>query len=297
MILISIFACRHSSPASAEDPPSPKVLPESICDDPGVVFCNGFEDENLSAWDDYDGNPAPDNLVISDPGPFKTEGNHVMRFRVSDGRNGTDLVKVLPEKYDKLYARWYAYWEPGYDFNAANHGSGLFAGDRSYLGQSDRRPDGSDFATAWFEPDARNGGRPFLYTYYRGMYMDCSDPNGACWGDHFPCFIGPNYCTNPLHSPKEGKLPPPLTTGKWYCIEIMMDMGTPANAAPEADGVLNFWIDGAEYGPWNNMWFRTTAELKLNILYLSLFHHGQHSKEGVLFDNVVISTNPIGIAK
>jgi hypothetical protein len=203
-------------------------------------------------------------------------------------------VKVLPNTYDKIYARWYEYWEPGYNFDAPNHGSGLFAGDRNYLGQSDYRPSGSDFVQSWFEPDH---GRAYLYTYYRGMYMDCADPAGSCWGDHFPCFLdsGQNYCTDPAARPKPGKLPPILTTGKWYCIEQMIDLGTPTASATVANGILNFWIDGVEYGPWTGLWFRTTPALKLSILWLNLFHHdATHSVEGVYLDNVVVSTNPIG---
>jgi hypothetical protein len=55
------------------------------------------------------------------------------------------------------------------------------------LGRSDYRPSGSDHAGTWLEPNPRLGGRPNLYSYYRGMYQDCADPNGQCWGDNFPC--------------------------------------------------------------------------------------------------------------
>lgn len=73
----------------------------------------------------------------------------------------------------------------------------------------------------------------------------------------------------------------------------MIDMGAPVTNAADANGVLNFWIDGVEYGPWNKMWFRTSADLKLSILSLALFHHGQHSTKGVLIDNVAVSVNKL----
>jgi hypothetical protein len=41
-------------------------------------------------------------------------------------------------------------------------------------------------------------------------------------------------------------------------------------------------------GEWN------VLPLQLHILWLSLFHHASHSVEGIMLDNVVISTQPIG---
>jgi len=61
--------------------------------------------------------------------------------------------------------------------------------------------------------------------------------------------------------------------------------------------VVNFWLDGEEYGPWNDLWMRTTPDLRVGILWLSLFHHGEHSVEGILLDDVVVSTEPIGCLK
>ena len=124
------------------------------------VFCTNFEEANPKAlWDDYDGNPDSTNLVMVNPGPCATPGNRVMRLRVPAGRGAADLVKELPSSHDKLYARWYQFWEVGYDFTAENHGGGLHAGARGYLGQSGNRPTGADWFTAWFEPLAFDYGK------------------------------------------------------------------------------------------------------------------------------------------
>ncbi len=270
-------------------------LPVNECDSPGAdwVFCSGFEEGNKDVWDDYDGNPDETNLLMEDPGPFANAGNHVMRMRAPEGRGGVDLVKVLPEAHDKLYARWYIQYEPGFDFDAPNHGGGLHAGNRDWLGHSDTQPNGTDWYTAWIEPDpafqAYN-----IYSYYAGMYMDCADPNGACWGDHFPCRYdeGTNYCTNPEH--REGPVPPTMETGKWYCVELMMDGGTPSNGPEGASGALDFWVDDQEIGPWENLFMRSTDSLDIGILWLNLFHHEEHSVEGVMYDHVVVSTSRIG---
>jgi hypothetical protein len=264
------------------------------CKSPGAswIFCSGFEEGSKSIWDDYDGNPDSTNMIVDDPGPSAVEGNHAMRFRVPPGRGGADLVKLLPAN-DKLYARWYIKYETGFDFSAPNHGGGLHAGSRDLLGRSDYRPTGNDWFTGWVEHTTDTHAYN-VYSYYRGMYMDCADPNGQCWGDHFPCMVdqGQVYCTKPEHRP--GVVPPTLTTDRWYCVELMMDGGAASQDGVGATGTLDFWVDGAEVGPWTGLWYRTTTDLKLGILWLNLFHHGDHSVAGVLYDDVVVSKDKVG---
>ena len=173
--------------------------PDECADAPAEwVFCSSFEEGSFDIWDDYDGNPPETNALIDDPGPFGLAGNHAARLRVPAGRGGADLIKVLPESHTRLYARWFMKWEPGYDFSSANHGSGLHAGRRDLLARSGFRPNGDDWYAAWVEP-ITDGPRLNIYTYYPGMYMDCADPSGSCWGDHFPCMAdeGRTYCTRP----------------------------------------------------------------------------------------------------
>lgn len=257
------------------------------------IFCSGFEEGDLSVWDDYDGNPPETNQLIAHPGPQGLDGNHVMRFVVPPGSGNADLVKVLPSQHDKLHARWYMMWEGGYDFGVPNHGSGLHAGDRSILARSGYRPTGADRFMASVEhwPEEH---RLQVYSYYRGMYQDCADPEGACWGDRFPCMQdeGEVYCTDPEH--RESTAPPILETNRWYCIELMVDGGVATDDPDEATGQISLLIDGVEYGPWTDLWMRTTPDLKLTILWLNTYFHGDHADAGVLIDHVVVSTEAIG---
>lgn len=255
-----------------------------------IVFQSGFEEGSKSIWDDWDGNYDSENQIILDPGPFNTTGNHVIRLAVPVGKSGgSDLIKVLPSQYDSLYVRWYIKYENGFNFDARNHGGGLFAGSRKYLGQSDYRPNGSDFAISTVEYN-RKLHSPNIYTYYRGMYQDCANPNGACWGDCLPCTSdeGTHYCTKAQH--RDPPLPPVLTAGRWYCIEMKYKLGTPSTDGSIHNGEIALWVDGVNYGRWDDLWIRTTKDLKINILWLALFHHdATHSAAGVLIDDVAVS--------
>ena len=260
-----------------------------------IIFETGFEEGNKSIWDDYDGNPDSENQIIADPGPSGIAGNHVIRLAVPSGQaGGSDLTKVLPGQYDSLYVRWYLKYESGFNFNARNHGGGLFAGNRDYLGQSDNRPNGNDFVISTLEYDQINH-TPQLYVYYRGMYQDCANPVGSCWGDHFPCTSdeGTVYCTRP--EDRDPPTPPVLNSGTWYCFEMKVKLGLPSSNGTGSDGELAFWVNGISCGTWHKLWMRTTEQLKLTILWLSLYHHdGTHSDAGVLIDNVTVSTGRIG---
>lgn len=263
---------------------------QSQQNNPAVIFYTGFEEGNKDIWDDWDGNPDTENKIISDPGPFNDPGNHVIKLFVPPGQGGgSDLVKVLPSQHDSLYVQWYIKYEAGFNLNARNHGSGLWAGSRNHIGSSDNRPMGNDFASFQLEhcPDLHIF---YIYSYSRGMYMDCRNPRGACWGDAFPCTAdsGKVYCTKVQHRPPP--MPPVVETGKWYRFDMFVYMGTPSSDGSVRDGVLAFWIDGVPYGRWTDLWLRTSSELKLANLWMSLYHHdGSHSVEGVLYDEIRIS--------
>lgn len=262
----------------------------------GTVFCEDFEGINpKSHFDDYDGNLDTENQIVSDSGLVNSASNKVIRLRVPTGAGGgSDLVKVLSAGYDKLYARWYFKYEIGFDFNAPNHGGGLTAGDRNYIGVSGNRPAGDDFGyftIQYFDPSAI----PFVYSYYRGMYQDCVNPNGQCWGDSLPCIYdsGASYCTKPQHRPSASL--PVIQAGNWYCVEEMLDMGTPNLTGINPNGRLALWLNDQLLGDFRDLWLRTSATLKVKNLWLALFHHnGMHSNVGEMIDNVVISTQKIG---
>gem|GEM_PF-2265336 len=269
--------------------PAPHPVDECADPEPEWVFCDGFESGRR--WDGSVEIPT----VVAEPGPFSLEPNHVARLRVPPGSGGHGLWKKLPES-DRLYARWYVQWEPGHDISARHHGPGGLGADTAwYTGRSGIRPKGDEYFVSTLEPTTKSPHVMYAYTYYRGMYMDCADPNGRCWGDLFPCYAGPRYCKRPEHLPKVEQ--DGVETGRWYCLEQMIDAGRPTTNGSQADGRLDFWIDEVEIGPWTDLWWRITPELKINFLWLFLYHHGDHSEEGIMIDNVVVSTSRIGCGR
>jgi len=264
----------------------------NLCDHASVIFCEDFEAGNLAKWNDMDGNS--EITVPTDAGPFVRGENHVARLWLPPGRGTADLNRYYESEdrgWDKLYLRWYQKWEAGYDFAAWNHGSGLEARDSSYPYRSSGYiPLGYDNFSASFEPNAGAYGhtewraRMFLYTYYPDQYMNCADPEGSCWGDELPCISG--TCDVPEHRPDP--MPPQMQAGVWYCLQMMVDAGTTGPT-----GSVNFWIDGAEYGPWENLRMRDTEALQINNIHMTLFHHDEHADAGFRIDDVIAATQPI----
>lgn len=251
------------------------------------VFCDDFE-----AGRTWDGS-VKEPVVLEAPGPFGTQDNHVARLRVPPGPGGYGLWKELPPS-DRLYARWYVMWEPGHDLTARHHGPGGLGADTAwYTGRSGIRPEGDEYFVSTLEASTRSPHEVYAYTYYRGMAMDCADPNGRCWGDHFPCYAAPRYCTRPEYLPKVAQAG--TVTGRWVCFEQMIDAGRPSQDGASTDGQLDFWIDGLRIGPWTDLWWRTVPSLKINFLWLYLYHHDDaHSEEGILLDHVVVSRSRVG---
>lgn len=289
---IASFLLYFSSAVAA----SPATRNECTNPPPGTIFCEDFEGVNpKGSFDDYDGNLDTENQIITDTGPTSDASNKVIRFRAPAGqRGGADLFKLFSSSYDKVFARWYFKYETGFNFSAGNHGGGLAAGDRNYVGQSGNRPNGNDFAGFYVQYQETTA-KPYAYSYYRGMYQDCNNPQGSCWGDSLPCIYdsGGGYCTKPQHRPLSPL--PTFQAGQWYCIEEMVDMGTPTSTSTSANGRLALWLDSQVFGDYQDLWIRTTADLKIKSLWLNLFHgDGIHSVVGELIDNVVVSTQHIG---
>lgn len=266
------------------------------CDgsDPDVVWCSGMEESNLNSnWN----NDKATGQKFSDPGPFDVSGNSVARISGLTrrfGDNGTG--------WRKLYLRYYQKFETGYDFTASCHNGGAWAGGRNscYGCSHNRAPTGMD-GWFWMTLESCYAQKLYHYFYYPGQKMDCSNPSGACWGDHIPCMISDSYCNRiPRYKAPPKPRTPIMVYGRWYQIEMMCDVGDPTPTAAGANGELNLWIDGVEYGPYDSLWFRTVPDpyvLINTIGFMMYWHNGSPNGKTFLIDDVILSKAPIGPGK
>jgi hypothetical protein len=274
----------------------PRFLLGNACANPDAddVFCTDFEEGNLETWNDYDQNPDDMNDVVPDQGPFGIVGNHVVRMRVAPSADGTDLVKQLPGFYDALYARWWVKLEPGYDLDMSSPlWPGLHAGGHASLGASGFLPSGDDRFTVLTSHDVATHGM-ITKLDYRGLYQDCPDPASACYRDELPCTRdeGESFCTRPQH--RETAALVAIEKARWYCVELFVDAGTAVASAAEADGRVSLWLDDELLFEYGDLWFRTSPELKMDVLWMTEFTSNGHGDEGVLYDDVIVSRSRIG---
>ncbi|RCU48829.1 hypothetical protein DU002_13685 [Corallincola holothuriorum] len=266
----------------------------AYADEDGLIWHTNFEEwQPFSQW--QKGEKDNNAKTVLFPGPFGSNANNrVLQLRVSPGKGASGINRQLAKGYQKLYLRWFILYESGFDFTAQMHGQGLQANVK--WGKPGYRPKGNDRFSAKVDHgiNLANGlPSPFIYAYYPGMSMDCQDPDGRCWGDHLPCFIDQRrYCRDPAYHPISNL--PHLTSNQWYCIELMVDLGSPTSSAAQANGSMNLTIDNQALGPWQNLWLRSDGKLELNRVIMGLYHHGHHSEAGILIDEIKLSEQPIG---
>lgn len=256
------------------------------------LFCAAFEEGDFASWDDLDGNPSSTNQLLADPGPGGHAGNHVARLIPLAGIGGADLVAELPPASGPVWVRWFAWWEPGFDLTVVNRGAGLHAGDRGLLGVSGSRPSGADRFDA-LVGTSNDTGAIEITTYYAGMYQeDCTGTSTSCSRDRLPCAHGLPYCSHPEDLPHAEIVP---ATGRWTCVELLVDPGTPTPDPTGASGRMDVWIDGVEVGPFENRWMRSTDALVPTVLWMSLYYSSaDHPDVGMRIDDVAVSTSRIG---
>ena len=239
-----------------------------------IVFSNGFEgsaQEVTDAW----GSANAANWRIADPGPFNTPGNRVLKLTIPAGQMGATMLVKTVAGYDRLYARWYMKFPDGYNFNDdARHGSWFGVGT---IGKAGNIPSADN--SFYYSVEPSNQGKMYIYAYYAGMACSNPPPPGpTCWGSIFQ---------------DAGR--PAVTIGKWFCLEIMINAGTPTPSATGANGEFDLWVDSLRIGPWGGLWLRSIASLKTNTLRLEIYNEPALTHDlSVLYDDVVMSQQRIG---
>ncbi len=84
-----------------------------------------------------------------------------------------------------------------------------------------------------------------------------------------------------------------LERGRWYCLEMMVELNHP----DRADGEQAFWVDGKLIGHFTGIRWRTVDTLKVNGFWLELYIHDNPQVNRLWYDDVVVSKSYIGPMK
>jgi hypothetical protein len=277
---------------------------EPYCENnPAVIYCNDFESGGLEGLDAgpaatvatvASGAPVYDgefSLHADFTAPYSAQAEFGVRFA------GVERV------YLRFYMRFDASWdEPMHHFYAIH-------GDHpddpwSCHGDAGCRPNGTlclsgTTVDSRVVVDGEVPGEPFFYTYHPDMNCDpgesCAnyaDPQAICDGcaaKGLPCESGLECCWGNGFDLNQGTAVS-MVQDTWYEVETMVA----ANAPGANDGEIALWIDGELVAQHSGIAWRETEELLLNHVILWNYFPAVQSARSVWFDNLVVSTEPVG---
>jgi hypothetical protein len=284
--------------------------------DPAWLFCEDFEGmaQGYDAWRSSWG--WTDHIGADDPGRMTSSsdahgGSWAVHYpaAASSGYQGADLIYrtcsgtnepgCALDKHDKLYFR--TYLKLAADHERVHHFLDI-GGSQSFwdaYGNAGCRPNGERALGSTVDFEANTHVTHF-YTYTPDMtcdtgascdnYANAAEICAGCATKDMPCSNGPECCWGNHFYPAT---PTPLPVGQWVCFEMMLEV----NDVGQDNGVMAYWVDGTLAHEETSMHFRDTEALGANMVrlqhYLETEDAQGHSNQ-VWFDDVVISTEPIG---
>lgn len=237
---------------------------------------DGFQDDWITYW-----NSAPGPDTVSDPA-YVFAGERALVLQGSSGEHySSGAGEFAPwdggrgDGPDTLYLRVYLRLEDGFSLGSCNQLKlfGLKAGAtmEDTYGGAGEPPDGTDKASVILSVD--NDMAFHFYTYY----PDQSD----MWGDYMYLDVGGQAYLEP---------------GRWFLIEVLLALNTPG----QNDGEIRGWIDGDLKGDVQNLRFRDVDDVVIRRFEIENYFGGDGpentspSNQRAFYDNVVVSTGPIG---
>lgn len=256
--------------------------------DSAVLFHDNFDDDDVGTkWDEVNRRMGRGSTDRSNPVEAETDlkvcrGQRSARVQLrKNGHEDVTFVKWLKPGYDELYMRYYVRY--GNDYGYHGHGGSGFMADAGQGGfkGAGKAPDGDRFFWATLEPiGPRNLDPPGALIFYAYWWKMKADGRGNYWGNWFQ--------PTPDQVPK---------LEIWNCVEWRVK----ANDAGEDDGELDCWVNGRNCGQFRNINWRSTNNLKVNKVQLSLWleptsydRHGGGTTRTIWYDDVVVATKYIG---
>jgi hypothetical protein len=285
-------------------------------DDPAVLVFEPFDAAALAEvqarWDEAS-NRDGRVLALRDDAPEGAGDRRCLEMAAHPGLDtGGHLYRRLPREVDELFVRFYVKFpEPANYVHHFVHVGGYRPATRYPQGGAGERPRGDERVTVGIEPFGRNGTLPApgdwnLYAYWHEMKRSA---DGRYWG-------------NGLSPARPQRVP----AGRWQCVELQFRLNTPGRR----DGALALWLDGEPVAdfragaardawtglgfqlrddgkdgePFEGFDFRTTADLRLNFLWLMHYVTPENQRRNrvadpdrpsvVRFDQVVAATRYVG---
>ena len=231
---------------------------------PSVLLALDFNDEDqVLHW--LDGKPG---YAWTDETAHVRSGSGSLEIQQSKGTHQPSEIHPSLPATDVAFVRFYRKYESGYDFTQHKM-PGVYAYAQGRTGGgAGEVPTGFDkFSCKLF---VTFDGYPRFYTYH-------PEQKGP-WGDALPMNLVEEFA---------------LETDRWYCFEMMIR----ANEPGQRDGELMMWIDGRRVAHYEDMRFRDTQDLAINLFTHSAYVGGSwvSKRDQRLWDDqIVVATEYIG---
>jgi len=227
-----------------------------------IVFQEGFESGNYSSWTQV---PANDRYSISSDPTRVHSGKYSLQALYTPTDSYGELVRYFMPGYDEIYVKFYVMFEEGFQ-----HGphflvvcGSTVTNSGSCFGKAAVVPNGTDFFYAGVDPDfvGDDSLRPLsFYTYWPDM--------SCCYGNRF-------VQTAPQI---------PLIGGQWQEVVFHIKLNTPG----QSDGSQTLWVNGVKKIDMQNMRWRTTTDLRLNLIRFSNWTQSAPIVEHVWVDDMTV---------
>jgi hypothetical protein len=132
-------------------------------------------------------------------------------------------------------------------------------------------PNGANFFATDVSFDATRGLE--FYTYYVG---EPREPDGVT------CYGRTGLQASPPATYQGTRFP---SVNTWHLLEFEVQLNTPGSA----DGWQKFWLDGALIGTWTGLVYRTTTDVRLNVVTVELSAAAVAQPKTIYIDDVLVT--------
>jgi len=253
--------------------------------DPEVIFADGFESGDSSAWNEGDRRAEQHPVVIVSNAHNVHSGKYAARadFVKGESQAGGLSHSFLPG-YDEIYVRWYVKFSPNFVVENDLHHQRIQGrksrGQREWV-SAGSKPRGDDAFSAGVDAYTRwkklpGAGAFHFYSYFPTMKAGWQN---KYWGN----------TTN-------AEDPIMIKNDTWYCVEHHCKVNTVADDGTYlADGVQELWVNGVHQILVRDRVWRTSDILKCNAVSMGFWMTKPPEQDQQMWiDDVVVARAYIG---